>query len=526
MSRYSHSLVRFFVLTLLCVISDASIACDKHSLSPISFGLLNANTGEERFYVLLKTHKVAVEQGLSVDYRGLGCIDITIPQDATSIPLGQVNDFSDVVFNVTNDSKDFYLFSYSNKSHSIDITGNSIDKGDFSKNPQLCSGKKLLSIEDNNPWVANRKSRSYGHQRKDILLLDRGKAKNETVMPYNNAQSDPVCKYYSIVCPFIQISGIILNRVSGSTAKTYLCRIIGTDDVRMKKIIINTPHDDLIRDAAISIIDCTNVYFEDVRINGTYSRTDYFGYGISMNNVWNFHATKLCASGNWGIFGNNNINTAKIENSEINRFDIHCYGRDISFNKVTFVNLYNQFSSTFGTIKFDKCVFRHFAPVLYETSYNAYTPHEVVFNRCVFQLDAERNYLIAAGRLDTEINSREELKEKCWPNITITKMKVIVDEAAESFFVFNVALDPKYDGYVHSMDKIVIDGLSFEYGDYATAIPISLVNKDVKTDKPLEITVKRLVTRPEAEFNLRMNRGTENNRVSIRRSSIRYLNNE
>ena len=73
------------------------------------------------------------------------------------------------------------------------------------------------------------------------------------------------------------------------------------------------------------------------------------------------------------MFGNNNINTALIENSEINRFDIHCYGRDISFKDVVFVNLYNQFSSTFGTIRFDRCTFRHFTPVLYEASYNSYT---------------------------------------------------------------------------------------------------------------------------------------------------------
>lgn len=514
-------LLPLFLMSILLAVGCAAVApVTKGSISPIDMGLLKAKTGEERFNILLKTHKLALEKGVAVDYRGLRSIDITIPAKASSIPLGAVNDFANVTFNVTNHSKDFYLFAYVNKEVSVEVTGKAIDKGVFGSIPQLRSGQKILSIEDKNAWVENRKSYSYGHQRKDVLLLENGNAKNSPVMPYDNAQSDPVCKYYSVVYPCFQLSRITLNRVAGSTFKTNLCRIIGTNNVRLKDVVINTPKDDLVGDVAINIRDCTNVSFENVTINGTYSRSNYSGYGISMNNVWNFKANKLKAVGNWGVFGNNNINTALIENSEINRFDIHCYGRDVSFKDVVFVNLYNQFSSTFGTIRFDSCTFNHFTPVLYEASYNAYVPHNVVFNNCVFHLDAKRSHLISAGRLSPEVNARAELKDKCWPNVTVNNMRVVVVEGAAAFNVFNIAIDPKFEGRVHSMENITINGLTFEYGNNAKAIPVNIVNKSITTDKPLEVKVDKLKTMPGATLNLNINKGTSRNTVSVKRSNV------
>lgn len=520
MNRIHAIILSLYIPFLLCGRASATHVANRGSISPVEYGLLNAKTGEERYSILLKTHKLAYKKGVAVDYRGLRNVDITIPQNAVSIPLGQVNDFSNVVFNVTNKAKDFFLFSYVNTPITIMVSGVEIDKGKFGSSSQLHSGKKLLCIEDKNPWVKNRKSYSYGHQRKDILLVENGNAKNRPVMPYNNSQSSPVCKYYEVVYPFLQLTSVTLNRTLGSTSKTYLCKIVGADDVRIQNVVINTPMSDMVDDVAISIQNCTNVKFKKVSINGTYSRSNHSGYGISMNNIWNFYATNLKAKGNWGIFGNNNINTAYIENSEFNRFDVHCYGRDVSFKNVVFFNQYNQFSSTFGRIQFDECTFKHFVPVLYEASYNAYTPHDVVFNKCRFHLDGKRNCLIAAGSLTPEENSRYELRHKCWPNVFINNLRVVVDSEATSFNVFNVALDPKFDGSIHSINNISINGLEFEYGHLTKAFPINIVNRVVKTENPLEVSVNKLIAMPGATLNLNINKGTRRNRFSIRRSNV------
>ena len=53
---------------------------------PLDYGLAQAKTGIERYRILLTTHKLALEKGLTVDYTGIKELDIEIPIDGCSIP--------------------------------------------------------------------------------------------------------------------------------------------------------------------------------------------------------------------------------------------------------------------------------------------------------------------------------------------------------------------------------------------------------------------------------------------------------
>ena len=491
-----------------------------NAISPVLLGLLKAKTGEERYEILQKAHQQANAKDVLVDYRGIGSIDITIPIGAKPIPLGVHNDFAGVVFNVTNKAQNQYLFSRLNKSLKIEVTGRDIDRGMFFGYKQLESGTVLLAVEDKNPWVENRSGYSYGHQRKDVLLIKNGRAKNKPVMPYDNQQSSPICKYYVLDDPSFTLSNLTLNRMEDSSAKTYLCQIVGANNVHIDNISINTPPSDLVSDGAINLLDCTDVKFNNVIINGTYSRANHSGYGICMNNIWNYHAKNLKADGNWGVFGNNNINVATITDSEINRFDIHCYGRDITFKRVKFNNLYNQFSSTFGTILFEKCSFFHFTPILYERSYNTYVSHSVIINKCDFVLDSKHCYLIDAGKLSAQENSRTELADKCWPNVEVNNLTVIMDGQQNTFSVFKVFKEVGFNGVIHSISKIIINGLYFDCPEGQPSISVNLVNNEVTTENSVFINVNRLEAAPNSSLNIRLNEGSGKNKVYIRRSSI------
>ena len=81
MKRYAPIIVLLlFVFTGCASIETARKT--KNSISPISYGLLDAKSGEERFEVLLKAHKEALQQGLVVDYSNLDTINVTIPKGA------------------------------------------------------------------------------------------------------------------------------------------------------------------------------------------------------------------------------------------------------------------------------------------------------------------------------------------------------------------------------------------------------------------------------------------------------------
>ena len=65
-------------------------------LSPLDFGLKEAQTNIERYEVLLLTHTKAAKLRKAVSYKGIKQINIEIPKDGRSIPLSYKTDFAGV----------------------------------------------------------------------------------------------------------------------------------------------------------------------------------------------------------------------------------------------------------------------------------------------------------------------------------------------------------------------------------------------------------------------------------------------
>lgn len=487
-----------FFLVFLVVVHCSPVWGDSVTryLSPLDYGLSSAETGVDRYNIILKTHREALKQNCAVTYAGISAIDMEIPGEAVSIPLAMYNDFAGVVFNVKNDSIEFFLFSKENQAASVTVGKRMIDEGDFRTISELSSGKKLLVVEDQNKWVKNRKGYSYGHFRKDIVLINNGVAGNKPVMPYNNSQSDPLCTFYEVDAGAFELRNIILNRREESTRKTYLVNIVGMDDVKLNNVKVITPESNLTSDSAIRIYDCTNVSFKDVTIDGTYSKKDRSGYGILMNNIWNHTVDNLVGKGNWGIYGTNNVNTVLIKNSDINRFDIHCYGRDIRFENTIFRNLYNQFSSVFGVISFSSCRFIDFTPVLIEYSYNTYTPYNLILKNCVWDVTPLHYYMVYAGFVDDSENTRPELVEKCWPDVRIDGLKVNVSKGVPDVYMFFPRGTVSKTCRISHISKININNLKMSCDDAGSETAFKLT--------PVDIPVKNDVVIQERRSNVKL----------------------
>ena len=489
---------KWALLVVFCVMLDScsvfTVSRDRRSVSPNDFGLSRAHTGIERYYVLYNTHMAAVEAGVNVDYSGIKRIDLEIPADAVSIPLTSENDFKGVVFNVTNTTKHHFLFSLRQKEKKISVSKADIDKGVFTGYQDLAHGKKLLMISDDNPWVENREGYSYGHVRKDILLLENGKALNQTVMPYNNPQSSASCTW-CMAMP-ISVMNVTFNRTTASSFKTYLCNIKGFDGVLLADIIIITPDGEKMNaDMAIQLYNCSNVKIENVRIEGTYSQVEHSGYGLKLNNIWNLYASNLYGKANRGIFGTNNINTAHFDDCDINRFDIHCYGRDIYFNNVNFTDRYNQLASVYGTVSFEGCTFTDFCPVVNGPSYNAYVGYNLVVEDCVFNVTPKNRKLMDCGRLDGNRNEREELRDRCLPNVTIKNLTINVPNNVQdvTLMYFRTVQESQYLGDIKYMENLTIDGLTFHY-DTSDRTPVNffLSNIDLPLQDRTVVSVRNL----------------------------------
>lgn len=126
------------------------------------------------------------------------------------------------------------------------------------------------------------------------------------------------------------------------------------------------------------------------------------------------------------MFGDNNISQAIFVDCDINRFDIHCYGRNIYFRDCIFRNVYNQFSSVFGEIIFKRCMFINCFPVVFGASYNAYTKFNLIVKGCIVKEISKRNYFIRMNGINNPVvNERPELANKEWPDIYIDGLAII-----------------------------------------------------------------------------------------------------
>ena len=392
------------------------------ALSPIDYGLLDAESDFERFDILYETHVKAIEMGEEVDYSNIGELTIAIPSYAKSIPLGVVTDFKELKLFVTNNTKDFFLFELVGSCEYVDINSDAEVYDNFVNK----KGKQLLILEDSEPWIEERIGYSYPVYRKDLILIEDGKVKNSPIFPYNEIFNT---KFY--ICQSSNnkksIKGLAIFRSHDSTKMTFPFFINYQNNVELKSIYLNTPESSLYGDSAIMLRNCANVILEDIVIDGTYSMKDKFGYGISLNNVYNITIKNLHAFCLWGVFGNNNVNKVKIKNSQLNRFDIHCYGKDILMRNCTFTNMYNQYSSINGEVRHVKCRFVNSIPCLIEPSYNSYTSFKLIFNKCQFVMEELNNTIVSFYMMPIERNSRPELYKRELPAIFLRNSEIVAN---------------------------------------------------------------------------------------------------
>lgn len=291
---------------------------------------------EPKSKVLYNAQSYAVENNTNIDYSGIDKIDLEISQGFKSIPLAEYNDFCGVEFNVTNNWKNVPLFEMGQPVCPIMIEKKDLDGRRFTAYSEFRRGEFLLVIKDNNPWMDQRVGHSHGHERRDVLLIRNGKSQNSVISAYNNSESNPECSYCQVTGNKKFIKNFTLNRASGSTFMTFCVYIHNQAHVRLKNITLNTPKSGLFYDMAFRVYDAVDVVFENVAINGTYSQSDKYGYGLCLNNVWKASFNNVRGNGVWGVIGNNNLSDTYLNNCRLNRFDIHCYGRNYTLKNCVF----------------------------------------------------------------------------------------------------------------------------------------------------------------------------------------------
>lgn len=478
------------LLTLVLLLMSLSVAAK--TVNPLDYGLRTAKTGEERYYALKRCHEDAVKHGYNISYKGIREIQISVSQDAVILPLPDVTDFAGVRIVMDNKTKNFRMFQLQGTCELIEgVTGKIIDRGDYTSIEKLATGLKFVYLEDENPWINTRLgyNSTAVYKRKDIIVVKNGRAQNQPIMPYNNANSQPKVWYSSVMGRKKVIKNLEFVRTAGSTFISTPLALRFMYNVVISNITVTTPKESKLDrgDGCFIIEDCARITMNDIKIDGTYSTPKLTGYGVRLLNVYDMRINRMNAHGGWGIFGNYNVNKAMLKDCDINRFDIHYYGCDIRSEDCIYRDLYNQFASVYGEVSFKNCEFINTIPVLMESSFNAYTPFELVWQNCTFHLTKQKNYLITLFGVPQPYNDRPELRRKCLPNITLKNCTVYLDDDVEKWQVVRT----QGVAYKDSFDYITDVNINNVRVISKNEKPFEMYSEELKTTKPVKVKLKK-----------------------------------
>lgn len=386
-------------------------------------------------------------------------------------------------WNINNTVQTPYLFvlGENRESEELSVSGirkSAIDAGCFTDISQLNSGTKLVFVKDSTPWTfRNETPNSYwsggvfstpwanwneneSKIRTDILLVKNGMAINRPIAPYDSMQSTPVVTYMNANEDQAYFKNLTFNR-SASCCKVINLAFIG----RLNNVIVQNIHvttastNSLTNDACLTMTKITNLTIQNYDINKTYSSVSNHGYGLSMNCIWNLIIKDSHATGPmWGVLGCNDLNYVRLENCSLNRFDIHCYGRDVTcinclFQNDNYIanlpssasgsssinNNYNRLSSFYGTLSYHNCTFNGFYPLLTDYTYNVYSDYDIFIENCSMKIYlSETAFLFRMGFWAAPLNHRQKHIRKCWPNVFIDGLTISLRTDITTVYMFSL----------------------------------------------------------------------------------------
>ena len=479
---------------VLCLLGSLQISVVMAQISPLDYGLREAENGVDRYWALYNAHTDALVRQMEVSYQGIDTLELELPPDFKSIPLGPRTDFGGLVLQVTNNAVDRALFSMYTAPAKVMVDKATVDGGDFRSVPELAEGDKLLILKDQRPWTYRI---GHGHNvfRYDLIWIHNGIGQNKPIAPWNTDSTILNATFVSVNTAPKVFRGLTLHRTANSSFKTYCLYMSGQYDVLVEDVHVTTPKSRMIADGVFSMSHCASITFRDVKVDGTYSgygRWRDYGYAFSLTNMWNTTFERVEADGNWGVFGTNNMSQTALVDCDLNRFDIHCYGRDALLKRCLLRQRQTQFSSMYGTVVFDSCRFVDCIPVRIRSSYNAYTPFDIEMVDCTFEVTSRYHSLVNVMLLGTERNGRPELSAKCWPNLKVTNMHVVAPSGVSTLNLYHpTGTMSELDIPVEYLSRVSVKGISFVRPNGKPAnVNVRLSSHKFQTSKSLSYEIE------------------------------------
>lgn len=443
-------------------------------LNPLSFNI-NLLDWRSTYDLLYSLHTTAISMGVNVNYKDVRRINIEIPSVFNSIPLSNTTDFNNCEFHIRNNSKDCYLFARGDERPliTLDIDPILLKGVDYSSVPELNNGKFILIVKDDNLW--SKRILNQGNldiYRYDVIIIQDGFARNIPIQPYDTIDSDPI--FYAVDVREDKNPTICNGKFfrENSTKLTNLFNIKKVDGMMIKDLYVYTDKNnvpkDMKADATFYFNFVTNLTLDNVYQMNTYSdaaNAITHGYFLSIFNGFNIKLININAHDNdWGVIGCRCINTAFVDKSSINRFDIHTYGTHVTIRDSIISNKFCQIGDYYGDIVFDNCIFNKCSsPLIHEHTYNYMTKYNIYLKNCTINgSDNLVHYLYS--HMDVA-PIRVEQNKKYLPNIYIEGLTVNLLKDKVFKLILNNGnwkRSSLYEG-IYGLENVVLKNLVINY---------------------------------------------------------------
>lgn len=400
---------------------------------------------------------------------GSGCVEYEIPAGGAFLKLPPQVDFNGWTIVAKNlHNYKWPLFSFEKYSHErktdFHLTKADVDAGNYSRCAELCSGRKMLVLKDQKEWTYRTDRNDMGpFFRHDVIALNDGVPDNRPIAPWNTPSTALSYYYYEANTVPAIFENLTLKRYRDTEGHgiAKLIRVDGKYDVTLRNINVQFVEDAgniaKTEDACFEVYNSAHVRFENIQINGTYSSEIAYGYAFYLDNVFDVSFRNVHATGLWGVIGTRNLNRTFLKDCQMNRFDIHCYGRDVRCVDCVFDNVHFNwriscdYSSFFGTLHYERCTFRRIIPVFLASDYHAYSGFDLVMDSCTLDYPNHTSaassgcdaIIVKAGCVETPENKRPEFQKTEWPNVHIVNLTLTHFSEGAGICIFYLLAPPE-----------------------------------------------------------------------------------
>ena len=425
-------------------INYAMFGCALDGITDDTQGMLKAHAYSNENKVLLKNNSGTIYKADNTILKVKWDMDLSgstiLVKDNNCEDMYQIVNDTETVYGYTNKIDKSYLRQGTSQ---FPMTDNSL--------PANC----VIHMSDGNAWATrNDDGNIYTEKRYELMFHHAfGICSGSLIADWNDDNTKLTFNYSKYNERTLMIKGCKI-RIE-TTGAVYICIFdCRRHNTIIKDVFIDAKPSSIIsgtskfKNAPIQLKDCYNIKIENVsgtNIAGNESTHRGSGYTLRLINVYKCVLDNININGFWGATGMNCVKDITIQNSTLNRIDVHMYCTEINVRDTTIYDWgmcigYGTGTVTANNVKFinlERPNMGNRFLIDFNNTYGNFFTGDVTLRDCEMITDGNDMSIVKIDFINNNTPTRSEVK---LPNVNIYNLKAInIGSDNATLFMFDLA---------------------------------------------------------------------------------------